>query len=107
MRTEQERLNRIAELELLLKASEDKIAAMSKSKGHVQMRVSNSGYVEIYGLPSKGRFSISLSPEGWEVLFAMVEDVRAFAKTNTETCKERMQAYRLSKATSEKMSNVG
>lgn len=93
---------RIAELEALIKAQNDKITQLQASKTHTSIRVSDTGYVEVFGLPSKGRFSISLAPNGWEKLFTMQTEIMAFAKANAGLCDERSQAYR-----NKKLTNVG
>lgn len=82
------------ERELARLRAENERLKQSKTK----MQVSDSGYVEIYGLPKKGRFSVSLTPEGWDMVFAMTDDIKSFCKSNAEVIKSRQQSYISSKA---------
>lgn len=89
---------RIAELEA-------KIALLeSQNAAKVTMRVSDQGYVEVFGVPGKGRFSISMTPDGWEKIFEIKAQIMSFVDSNRTACKARLDAYRNGK---QAKANVG
>lgn len=76
-----------------LRAENDRLR-LSKTK----IQVSDSGYVEIYGLPKKGRFSVSLTPEGWDQVFGMKDEITAFCASHAALIKQRQDNYVSAKA---------
>ena len=87
--TQNELLARIALLET-------KLAAQEASK--TQIKLSAAGYVEVYGVKSKGRFSISIAPDGWDQVFAMQDQIKAFCKANKAACDAKLAEYKASKS---------
>ena len=82
---------RIAELEAQLAK-----AATSR----IQMKVSESGYVDIYGIVGKGRFPVSLTAAGWGVVLdEQGPAIKAFIASNTALLTAKQAAY-LSKRSS-------
>lgn len=83
-------LNRLREENAKLKAKE--------AEGKLSLRVSDAGYVEVYGIPGKGRYSVSNTPEGWTALFGMQDKIKSFVSENSKFCEAKLQAYRSTKA---------
>lgn len=84
--TQQELQARVAYLEAQLAA-----------KNKTSINLSDAGYVEVYGIPGKGRFSMSCTPDGWDRLFAMQADIQGFCKANLALSLAKQQAYRAAK----------
>lgn len=79
---------------------QENAALKAQPASKLSMRVSDAGYVEVYGLPGKGRYSVSLTPDGWSKLFdkATVDQIQAFVKANKQACEGKLSAYRSAKA---------
>lgn len=92
---------RIAELEATVARLE------AQTQARVQYKISEAGYVEIFGIPGKGRFSNSNTPEGWDKLFALETPIKEFCKANAELIKARLEAYRANGKSANKAKAVG
>lgn len=68
-------------------------ALKSGANNKTNMRVSEAGYVDIFGLPGKGRFAISLTPSGWDKLFAMTNEIKTYVEANRNTCEARNREF--------------
>lgn len=76
---------RIAELEAKLLAA---------STSRIQMKVSESGYVDVYGVVGKGRFPVSLTSKGWGVILdEQAPQIKAFIASNAQLLAAKEQAY--------------
>jgi hypothetical protein len=75
---------RIAELEA-------KLAQAQKSKTKISL--SDAGYIEVHGIPGKGRFSVSNTLVGWEAIFAMRDEIGQFLKANGHEATKRQTDY--------------
>ena len=60
-----------------LRAENEKLKA--KQNRPISMKVSEKGALSVYGL---GRFPVTLYKEQWLKLLNLVDDIRAFIKTN-------------------------
>ncbi len=69
--TEQEKLDRIAELEAIIAKNEAKLAKQQT----VRLKVSEKGGLSVYGM---GRFPVTLYKEQWARLFAHTAEIKAF-----------------------------
>lgn len=81
------------------KMSKDEIIAYAMKLQEAQSRkvsmsVSDAGYIEVYGLPGKGRFSISLPPEGWDTCFKLKDSISDFVQANRAIADARFTAYK-------------
>ncbi len=68
---------RIRELEALLKAEQDRNAALLARKQTINVAVSSKGGVSVYGL---GRFPVTLYGRQWERLAEALPGIMAFVK---------------------------
>jgi hypothetical protein len=62
------------------------------------IKLSDAGYIEIFGIKGKGRFSISATAEGWGQLFTMQDQIKSFIATNALAIGQKQQAYKQAKA---------
>jgi hypothetical protein len=85
-------LTRLEALESENKLLKSQLATAPKSR--INMTLSEAGYIEVYGIPGKGRFSISCTPEGFEALFGIQDEIKAFAKANASILTERQALYK-------------
>jgi hypothetical protein len=60
----------------------------------VSLTMSDAGYIEVYGLPGKGRFSISLPPEGWDATFKLQDTIMEFVNAHRKNAEARFNAYK-------------
>jgi hypothetical protein len=69
----------------------------AKQVSSVKLGMSDAGYVELFGLPGKGRFSISNTVDGWTTLFSMEDQIKKYCEANAVTLKAKQELYRAKK----------
>jgi hypothetical protein len=65
----------------------------------VRLRMTDSGYIEIHGIPGKGKYSISNTPDGWSKLFELQPKITEYVNANRAICDAKLAAYRSTRAT--------
>jgi hypothetical protein len=82
------------EQELKLLREENARLKAEQAEAKTSLRVSESGYVEVYGIPGKGKYSLSATPEGWTSLAELMPKILEFAKANKALIEARHAHYR-------------
>jgi hypothetical protein len=55
--------------------------------------VSPQGYIEIFGLPGKGKYSISLPVDGWDMLFGEIDSIKSMVESKRAEASEKYSQY--------------
>ena len=95
------------ELLALLKQKDEQLAALTAGKsGKIQLKLNNSGYIDLLGLPDKGRFTESNSVAAWEIILGMTKEIREFVDKNKAEANQRLQNYKANRKVTA-LANVG
>lgn len=84
-----------AQLEAL-RAENEALKAQADSP-RLNLRVNaKTGYVEVYGIPGKGGYSLSCTPQGWDYLLSepIANSLRKFVSDNRKLSEAKINAYR-------------
>lgn len=82
-----------------LQAENDVLRAQATASNRINLRVSDAGYIEVYGIPGKGRFSLSNTPTGWDELFKRQAEIQQFVESNRKFAEAKLAAGKALKAT--------
>lgn len=91
-----------------LKALEQENAALKAARASkATIQIGDSGYVEVYGIQGKGRFSNSNTADGWAQVFAMKDTITEFCKANASELAKRQSVYQATRSNKASRKYVG
>lgn len=88
----------MSETQLASLSKEQLIAMLTQqSQSKVKFSVSDTGYIDVKGLPGHNWKGFGCTVEGWELLLTQIESFKTFLKANRELAAAKQKAWRAQK----------